>query len=178
MLARRPWRVNVCDRPHTRDLTGAAIGSQIERCLASGRRLHVAPTRRDVLLLGAVAAAGLIPAGSAAASNGVSQAIDEFTGGALRLEGGVLLDVPEIADNGGAVPVRVVAEGARRIALFNDGNPNPGVAVFTFGRLVRPEATIRIRLAGSQNVYAVAEMADGTFLQAFQKVAVTVGGCG
>ena len=139
----------------------------------------IAPTRRDVLLLSAsVAAAGLIPAGAARASNGVWQAIDEFTGGALRLEGGVLLDAPEIFDNGGAVPIRVVAEGARRIALFNDGNPNPGVAEFTFGRLVQPEATIRIRLAQSQTVYAVAEMEDGTFREASQKIAVTVGGCG
>ena len=139
----------------------------------------MAPTRRDVLLLSAsVAAAGLIPAGAAEAStNGVWQAIDDFTGGALRLEGGVLLDAPEIFDNGGAVPIRVVAGGARRIALFNDGNPNPGVAEFTFGRLVQPEATIRIRLAQSQTVYAVAEMEDGTFREASQKIAVTVGGC-
>ncbi len=139
----------------------------------------MAPTRRDVLLLGASAtAAALIPAGTVEASNGVDRAIDAFTGGAVRLEGGMLLDAPEIFDNGGAVPIRVVAEGARRIALFNDGNPNPGVAVFTFGPLVTPEATIRIRLAGSQNVYAVAEMADGTFRQTSQKIAVTVGGCG
>ena len=139
----------------------------------------MAPTRRDVLLLSAsAAAAGLIPARVAEASNGVWQAIDEFTAGALRLEGGVLLDAPEIFDNGGAVPIRVVAEGARRIALFNDGNPNPGVAEFTFGRLVQPEATIRIRLAQSQTVYAVAEMEDGTFREASQKIAVTVGGCG
>ena len=139
----------------------------------------MAPTRRDVFLLSAsAAAAALLPAGTAQASNGIFQAIDEFTGGAFRLEGGVLLDAPEIFDNGGAVPIRVVAEGARRIALFNDGNPNPGVAVFTFGRLVPPEATIRIRLAGSQTVYAVAEMADGTFRQSSQKIAVTVGGCG
>jgi len=139
----------------------------------------MAPTRRDVLLLSTSAtAAGLIPFGAAEASNGVWQAIDEFTGGALRLEGGVLLDAPEIFDNGGAVPIRVVAAGARRIALFNDGNPNPGVAEFTFGRLVQPEATIRIRLAQSQTVYAVAEMEDGTFREASQKIAVTVGGCG
>ena len=139
----------------------------------------MAPTRRDVMLLSAsAAAAALIPVGTAEASNGVVQAIDAFTGGALRLEGGVLLDAPEIFDNGGAVPIRVVAEGARRIALFNDGNPNPGVAVFNFGRLVTPEATIRIRLARSQTVYAVAEMADGTFRQVTQKIAVTVGGCG
>ena len=139
----------------------------------------MAPTRREVLLLSASATAvALLPAAAAEASNGVWQAIDEFTGGALRLEGGVLLDAPEIFDNGGAVPIRVVAEGARRIALFNDGNPNPGVAVFSFGRLVTPEATIRIRLAQSQTVYAVAEMEDGTFRQATQKIAVTVGGCG
>ena len=139
----------------------------------------MAPTRRDVLLLSAAAAAAaLIPAGAVEASNGVSQAIDEFAGGALRLEGGVLLDAPEIADNGGAVRVRVAAEGARRIALFTDGNPNPGVAVFAFGRLVPSAATIRIRLAGSQNVFAVAEMADGTFRQTSQAIAVTVGGCG
>ncbi len=139
----------------------------------------MAPTRRDVLLLSASATAvALLPAAAAEASNGVWQAIDEFTGGALRLEGGVLLDAPEIFDNGGAVPIRVVAEGARRIALFNDGNPNPGVAVFSFGRLVMPEATIRIRLAQSQTVYAVAEMEDGTFRQVTQKIAVTVGGCG
>ena len=139
----------------------------------------MAPTRRDLLLLGAsAAAAGLIPVSTVDASNGVFKAIDDFTDGALRLEGGVILDAPEIFDNGGAVPIRVVAEGARRIAIFNDGNPNPGVAVFNFGRLVRPEATIRIRLAQSQNVYAVAGMADGTYRQASQKIAVTAGGCG
>ena len=138
----------------------------------------MAPARRDVLLASAsIAAAALIPVGVPRASNDVFEAIDVFTGGAPRLEGGILIDAPEIFDNGGAVPVRVVAESARRIALFNDGNPNPGVAVFSFGRLVRPEATIRIRLARSQTVYAVAEMADGTFREASQKIAVTVGGC-
>ena len=143
-----------------------------------GRASIVAPARRDVLLTSAsVVVAALIPAGVAQSSNDVFEAIDAFTGGTPRLEGGILIDAPEIFDNGGAVPIRVVAEGARRIALFNDGNPNPGVAVFTFGRLVRPEATIRIRLARSQTVYAVAEMADGTFREASQKIAVTVGGC-
>ena len=137
----------------------------------------MAPTRRDVLRLGAAAVAALIPAGTAGASNGVSQAIAEFTKGATPMEGGGLLVVPEIADNGGAVPVRVAAEGARRIALFTDGNPNPGVAVFNFGRLVAPAATIRIRLARSQNVIAVAETADGTFVQTSRSIAVTVGGC-
>ena len=138
----------------------------------------MALTRRDVLQLGGAAAAAMLPAGVAGASNGVSQAIGEFTGGAIPLDGGVVLEVPEIADNGGAVPIRAAAEGARRIALFADANPSPGVAVFAFGPLATPAAMTRIRLAGSQNVVAVAEMADGTFRKASRAVAVTAGGCG
>ena len=41
-----------------------------------------------------------------------------------------------------------------------------------------PDAKTRIRLAKSQNVIAVAEMADGSFRRASRKIAVTVGGCG
>ncbi len=134
------------------------------------------PTRRDLLRLGAAAVA-LMPA-AAEASNGVSEAIARFTGGAEPADGGVRLEVPEIADNGGAVPVRIAAPGARRIALFAEANPYPGVAVFAFGSLAPPAATIRIRLARSQKVIAVAEMADGTFRRTARRIAVTVGGCG
>ena len=96
----------------------------------------MARTRRDVLRLGAAAVA-LFPASVAGASNGVPEAVAVFTGGAEPVDGGLRLEVPEIADNGGAVPVRVAAPaGARRIALFADGNPRPGIAVFEFGRLV------------------------------------------
>ena len=140
----------------------------------------MALTRRDVLRLGGAAAvaSAMLPAGEAAASNGVEQAIADFTGGATPLDGGVEIEVPEIADNGGAVPVRVAAEGARRIALFAAGNPSPGVAVFAFGRFATPSASTRIRLAGSQTVVAVAELADGTFRKASRAIAVTAGGCG
>ncbi len=139
----------------------------------------MAPTRRDVLRFGATAAAvaTLLPGAAAGASNDLTRAVDEFTGAAMPLEGGILLEVPEISDNGGAVPIRVAAEGARRIALFADANPSPNVAEFTFGSLAPPAATIRIRLAQSQNVIAVAEMADGTFRRASRRIAVTVGGC-
>ncbi len=139
----------------------------------------MAPTRREMLRLGGGAAvAAALPAGALAASNGVADAIAAFAGGAPVLEGGVRLEAPEIADNGGAVPVRVAAPGARRIALFADANPNPGVAVFAFGRLVPSAAATRVRLAESQNLVAMAEMADGTFRRASRAVAVTVGGCG
>ena len=129
-------------------------------------------------LSAAAAVSSRFATGSAAASNGVSHAIASFTEGAEPREGFVLLEAPEIADNGGSVPVRVAAPGARRIALFADGNPNPGVAVATFGRLGIPDTTIRIRLAGSQNLIAVAEMSNGTFHKVSRPIIVTVGGCG
>ena len=136
-------------------------------------------TRREVLRLGGGgAAAALLPTGASVASSDVEDAIAEFTGGATPRHGGVVLEVPEIADNGGAVPVRVAAEGARRIALFTDGNPSPEVVVFAFGPLATPAASTRIRLAGSQNVIAVAELADGAFRRASRAIAVTAGGCG
>ena len=139
----------------------------------------MALTRRDAMRLGGVAAAAaLLRVGAVGASNGVEQAIAEFTGGVTPAQGGVVIEVPEIADNGGAVPVRVSADGARRIALFADANPSPGVAVFAFGRLATPAASTRIRLAGSQNVIAVAEMADGTYRSTARAIAVTAGGCG
>ncbi|MCY4486985.1 MAG: thiosulfate oxidation carrier protein SoxY [Deltaproteobacteria bacterium] len=141
-------------------------------------------TRREILSYAAAALAalaaglsGLLPVRSARAANGTQLAIALFTKGALPLEGGVRIEAPEIADNGGAVPVRVSAEGARRIALFADGNPSPGVAVFTFGQWVTPTASTRIRLAGSQKLVAVAEMADGTFRTTFRAIKVTAGGC-
>lgn len=141
-------------------------------------------TRRDVLSLAAAGLAalaagltGLVPVRVARAANQTQLAIALFTKGALPLEGGVRIEAPEIADNGGAVPVQVSADGARRIALFADGNPSPGVAVFSFGKWVKPAASTRIRLAGSQKLIAVAEMVDGTFRKTSRSIKVTAGGC-
>jgi sulfur-oxidizing protein SoxY len=134
-------------------------------------------TRRGAIALGAGAAtAALLPALPADAA--VTDAILAFTGGATPADGDVTLDIPEIAENGASVPVSVAAPGAAAIALFAAGNPNPGVATFTFGPLAaRPAATTRIRLASTQDVIAVARMADGSFVQTRRPVMVTVGGC-
>ncbi len=131
-------------------------------------------TRRSALALGAAAA--LVPALPAHAA--ADAAISDFTGGALPAEGGITLDIPEIAENGASVPVTVTAPGATAIALFAAGNPNPGVATFAFGPLAgRATVTTRIRLAGSQEVVAVARLGDGSFVRTGASVMVTVGGC-
>ena len=135
-------------------------------------------TRRGLIALGAGAAAvALMPALPAHAA--VEDAIQAFTGGAPVGEGGITLDTPEIAENGNTVPVTVSAPGAVSIMLLASGNPNPDVGTFNFGPLAASQtASTRIRLASTQDVIAIAKMADGSFVQAKNEVKVTIGGCG
>ncbi|MGG7568446.1 thiosulfate oxidation carrier protein SoxY [Rhodovulum sp. DZ06] len=136
-------------------------------------------TRRDTLIIGAAgAAAAALPSAGFAAADKTAEAIAAFTGGAAVTEGGVDIGAPEIAENGNTVPIEVGAEGAAEILVLADGNPSPGVATFRFSKLAVPAASTRIRLAGTQNVVAVAKMQDGSFRQAQRTVKVTIGGCG
>ncbi|MFT6535331.1 MAG: sulfur-oxidizing protein SoxY [Loktanella salsilacus] len=105
--------------------------------------------------------------------------IAAFTGGAEMGTEGLTLTAPEIAENGNTVPVEVSAPGAVSIMLLATGNPTPDAAIFNFGPLAASQtASTRIRLAKTQNVMAIAKMADGSFVQATQEVKVTIGGCG
>ncbi|MEQ9693791.1 thiosulfate oxidation carrier protein SoxY [Shimia sp. SDUM112013] len=134
-------------------------------------------TRRETLALGAGAAAlTVLPFRVLAAAD---EAIAAFTGGADMAEGGIELTAPEIAENGNTVPIGVSAPGAVSILLLAAGNPTPGVAQFNFGELAATQAaSTRIRLAGTQDVVAIAKMADGSFAKASSTVKVTIGGCG
>lgn len=134
-------------------------------------------TRRQTFIIGAGAAlAATLPMQAGATTD---EAIAAFTGGAAVGEGGITLDAPEIAENGNTVPIEVSAPGATAIMLLAAGNPNPDVGTFNFGPLAGAQsASTRIRLAGTQNVIAIAKMADGSFVQAAKEVKVTIGGCG
>jgi sulfur-oxidizing protein SoxY len=134
-------------------------------------------TRRNALALGAGAfVATMVPFQVSAAAD---EAIMAFTGGAEAGEGDLTLTTPEIAENGNTVPVAADAPGAVSILLLADGNPDPGVAQANFGPLAAAQSiSMRIRLAGTQNVVAVAKMADGSFVKASNQVKVTIGGCG
>ena len=135
-------------------------------------------TRRETMAIGA--AAGLVAVlPMPALASATDDLIAEFTGGADVAEGGVDLDAPEIAENGNTVPIEVGAEGAVSIMVLAAGNPTPPVATFNFGPLAGAHrAKTRIRLAGTQDVVAVAKMADGSFAKTSKTVKVTIGGCG
>jgi len=134
-------------------------------------------TRRETLAIGIGAAiAGVMPFQVSAAAE---DDIAAFTGGAATGEGGLTLTAPEIAENGNTVPISVSAPGAAAIAVFATGNPVPPAVTFNFGPLAASQtASTRVRLAGTQDVVAVAKMADGSFVRTSQTVKVTIGGCG
>ena len=135
-------------------------------------------TRRETMAMGAAAAlVTVLPFRANAAT--VDELINEFTGGAELADAGVDLDAPEIAENGNTVPISVSAEGASAIMVLAAGNPTPPVATFNFGPLAAASrASTRIRLAGTQDVIAVAKLADGSFARTSKEVKVTIGGCG
>ena len=135
-------------------------------------------TRRNALTLGLGGLAfAAIPGLSAAAT--IEELTAAFTGGMAPAAGDITLTTPEIAENGNTVPVSVDAPGAVAIMLLASGNPEPAVATFTFGPAAgRQFAATRIRLAKTQDVIALAKMADGSIVQAQATVKVTIGGCG
>ena len=135
-------------------------------------------TRRETLAMAAGAAlVTVLPFRANAAT--VDELIAEFTGGAALADTGVDLTAPEIAENGNTVPIEVEAAGASAIMVLAAGNPTPPVGTFNFGPLAaRQYASTRIRLAGTQDVIAIAKLADGSFARASKTVKVTIGGCG
>ncbi len=148
----------------------------------------------------AQAAAGSTPAGSASVgpsalappdtaafreSPELRAALARFAGSAVPVEGGVQLDIPELVENGNAVPVTVqvdspmtAADHVVAIALFTGRNPLPEVAEFRLGPANGvARVSTRIRLATSQKVVAAARMADGRVRTRHVDVLVTLAAC-
>ena len=141
-------------------------------------------TRRGALAA-AVALAAVRPQPARATPAAMAEAVQAFTGGAEARSGRVRLTVPPLVDNGNTVALAVSVDSpmlpgdhVRRIAVFNEKNPQPHVATFHLGpRAGRAEIATRMRLADSQRVVALAEMSDGTYWSDSADVIVTLAAC-
>ena len=92
----------------------------------------------------------------------------------------ILINAPEIAENGAKVDIEVSSNLAntRSLALFADKTPMPLCASFDFTPPLLPYARAQIKLAESTRIRAVAKTSDGKVYIAFREVKVTLGGCG
>ena len=145
-------------------------------------------SRREVLTGVAMTTAAVCfaPLAAFAAPAQVEEEIKKLFAGKPLADGKIKLDLPSIAENGLVVPLNFEVESpmtekdyVKNVYFFAEGNPNPVVAAFHFSPLV-PKASgqIRIRLAQTQNIVAIAEMSDGKLFTSKKEVKVTIGGCG
>lgn len=142
-------------------------------------------TRRTCLGTGAGLAAITLTRPVCATPQAMQAAILAFAKGAAIREGRVTLDVPPLTENGNSVPLSVTvdspmthADHVTAIAVFNERNPQPGVATVTLGPAAgRAYFATRIRLADSQRLIAVARMSDGSYFSASTDVVVTLAAC-
>jgi sulfur-oxidizing protein SoxY len=142
-------------------------------------------SRREVLAVAAGLASVLVARPARATLDSMEAAIRSFIGEAQMRTGKVKLDVPPLVENGNTVPLNVMVESpmtaadhVKTIAIFNEKNPQPNVAVFHLGpRCGRGNIATRLRLANSQKLVAIAEMSDGTFWSDSADVIVTLAAC-
>lgn len=146
--------------------------------------------RRRVLVLalagGATLFGGALLSRMARATPETAKKLLETLAKGAPKDGKINLKAPEIAENGNTVPITISVDSkmegqdfVKAVHVVADGNPLPGVASFEFGPASgKVDIQVRLRLAETQKVICVAEMADGSLWQVAREIKVTIGGCG
>jgi len=115
----------------------------------------------------------------------MQDAVRAAIGEAPVKKGRVKLDLPPLVENGNSVPCTVSVDSpmtatdyVKAIHIFNEKNPQPNViSVKLCPRAGRANFSTRIRLADTQNITAIAEMADGSCWSDDIYVIVTLAAC-
>lgn len=142
-------------------------------------------TLQLLALLGFTALAGRV---RAAAPGWPEQAFQQKTdddalkllyGKPVQVSDKVMLDVPEIAENGAVVPVSVstTLPNVTGITILVPENPSALAASYKLADGAMPSVGCRLKMAKTSNVVAVVE-SDGKLYSASKEVKVTLGGCG
>jgi sulfur-oxidizing protein SoxY len=137
--------------------------------------------RRDFL----VGLAGSLALPAVAQEETLDPLAAKIAKGAPVKKGKVKVTLPQLADNGNSVPIRIVvdspmtaADHVKSIHLYSERNPVSNMANFYLGpRAGKAEIDSRVRLAGSQKVTAVAALSDGTFWYDAAAIVVTLSAC-
>ena len=151
-----------------------------------GSGAEVAVSRRRFLAAGAgTVFVAAFPLAVHAAPEDMQAAIREVFGDGEIREGRVSIKLPPIAENGHSVPITVSVDSpmtaddhVAEIGLFSPRNPVAHIAQFHLGpRAGRAEVATRIRLAGTQEVMAVARMSNGSLWSVARETVVTLAAC-
>ena len=152
------------------------------------KRAPLRPSQRRKFLAqsaGAVALLTLRPVHALTPSPVLADLVQRYAGNASVRDGRVKLDIAPLVENGNSVPIVVTVESPMTveqhvvaIVVFNEKNPQNDVAQFTLSPLSgRASVAMRIRLATTQQLVAIAKMNDGTCWTHTVEVLVTVASC-
>lgn len=154
--------------------------------MKEGRRQFL-KSSGGISLLSLMAAAGLLPGIASAeawnkaafSAKSVDEVISLLGGSAPQQSDQVILNGPEIAENGAVVPLEISSNlpGAESIAILIEKNPNTLAASFTIPPGTLPDIQTRVKMNETCNVYAVVK-SEGKFFYAVKEIKVTLGGCG
>ncbi len=117
----------------------------------------------------------------------LKSALQAITNGkAIKESDKVKLTVPEIAENGAVVPVKIEVDHpmtekdyVKAIHVIATGNTNVRTADVMLTPLNgKGYFSTRIKLGKSQDVMALVALSNGEFLKVQKPVKVTIGGCG
>jgi len=141
--------------------------------------------RRNALtMLGGIAVT-LVPLTALGAESDVAAAIKARFGERSTRQGRITLKLPKLAESGNSVPITASVDSPMsqtdrvvRLGIFANGNPRPLIATAAFGvHAGSATFTTNVRLNGTQDVIAVAEMNDGSLWRTQARILVTVGAC-
>jgi sulfur-oxidizing protein SoxY len=143
---------------------------------------------RRAVLTGAVSILALpLGAGPAPATpDSMAEAMEEALGkGAAIKPGRVKIALPELAENGNSVPLKLTvdspmtaADHVKTVYIFSEKNPVSNVVRFHLGpRSGVARVQTSIRLAATQRITAIARMSDGSLWSGGADVIVTQAAC-
>ena len=143
-------------------------------------------SRRSAMLgIGGGVLLSMLALPGAAADEDTAAAIKQLYGDREPTAGRISLQLPTLAESGNSVPLTLTVDSPMtatdrvlRASVFANRNPRPLIATVLFGpKYGTPTFGTNIRLSGTQDVIAVAEMSDHSLWSAQVRVLVTVGAC-
>jgi sulfur-oxidizing protein SoxY len=148
--------------------------------------------QRRGLLKGAGALAALLAAGllkplaalaawnkDAFASKSAGDALKSLGTAATEPSNAIVIEAPQIAENGAVVPIEIMSKipGTTALAVLVEKNPYPLVAKFDFMDGALPFVKINAKMGETSDVRVVATAGDKHYT-ASKEIKVTIGGCG
>ncbi len=108
----------------------------------------------------------------------VDDAVKAMYGSSKLVMEGVKLKAPDVASNGGAIPVDFsVDKDVESILVLQDANPESAVMAITTNKYSVNKYSIKIKMGKSGSIIVVAKGRDGKLYAAKKTLDVALGGC-